>query len=134
MRRLEAQQDEQKRTQLARSQWVFPKNPQRHSEQELARLEQMDWQHPLTVRACQMRLILQDLYQLPAVKQARKDFVRWRAWVKTAAAKAGHQLLQPMLKIAEMVERHGEGILGDWKAGLTTAYLEGLNSRFSATK
>lgn len=134
MRRLEAHQDEQKRAQLAHSQWIFRKNPQRHTEQELARLEQMDWKHLLTVTAYQMRLILQDLYQLPTVKQARKDFVRWCAWVKTTAAKAGHELLQPMVKIAEMVERHLEGILGHWKAGLTTVYLEGLNSLFSATK
>jgi transposase len=35
---------------------------------------------------------------------------------------------------AEVVERHLEGILGHWKEGLTTAYLEGFNSLFSATK
>ena len=33
-----------------------------------------------------------------------------------------------------MIERHLKGILGHWKAGLTTAFLEGLNSLFSATK
>jgi len=33
-----------------------------------------------------------------------------------------------------MVERHLEGILGHWKDGLTTAFLEGLNSLFSATQ
>ena len=43
-------------------------------------------------------------------------------------------LLEPMRKAAEMVERHLEGILGHWKQGLTTAFLEGLNSLFSATK
>ena len=32
------------------------------------------------------------------------------------------------------VERHLEGILDHWKEGLTTAFLEGLNSLFSATK
>ena len=39
-----------------------------------------------------------------------------------------------MVKVAEMVERHLDGILGHWQAGLTTAFLEGLNSLFSATK
>lgn len=39
-----------------------------------------------------------------------------------------------MVRVAAMVERHIEGILGHWKEGLTTAYLEGLNSLFSATK
>jgi transposase len=33
-----------------------------------------------------------------------------------------------------MVERHLEGILAHWQQGLTTAFLEGLNSFFPATK
>jgi transposase len=39
-----------------------------------------------------------------------------------------------MAKAAAMVARHLEGILGHWQEGLTTAFLEGLNSLFSATK
>jgi transposase len=39
-----------------------------------------------------------------------------------------------MRKAADMVERHLEGILAHWRKGLTTAFLEGLNSLFSATK
>ena len=51
VRRLEVHEDEQKRQQLSKSQWIFRKNPQRRTEQELARLAQMDWQHLMTVRA-----------------------------------------------------------------------------------
>jgi transposase len=43
-------------------------------------------------------------------------------------------ILQPMVEMAGTVERHLEGILAHWKAGLTTGFLEGLNSLFSATK
>jgi transposase len=39
-----------------------------------------------------------------------------------------------MRKAAEMVERHLEGILTHWQQGLTTAFMEGLNSLFSAVK
>ena len=39
-----------------------------------------------------------------------------------------------MRKAAAMVERHLEGILGRWQQGLITAFLEGLNSLFPATK
>ena len=134
VRRLEAQSDEGKRRQLAKSQWIFRKNEENHTEKELTRLEQMDWKHLMTVTAYQMRLILQDLYELRSVKEAKKDFRIWCQWVKQTAAKKGHELLQPMVKVAEMVEGHLKGILGHWKAGLTTAYLEGLNSLFSATK
>jgi transposase len=134
VRRLETQQSQEKRRQLHKSQWIFRKNPQNHTERETARLDQMDWKHLLTATAYQMRLILQDIYDVRDVGRARRDFLKWCLWVKETAAKKGHELLQPMVKVAEMVERHLEGILGHWKDGLTTAYLEGLNSLFSATK
>jgi len=134
VRRLETHQSEEKRRQLAQSQWIFRKNPEHHTERETARLDQMGWKHLMTATAYQMRLILQDLYELRDVGQARRDFQTWCGWVKETAAQKGHELLQPMVKVAEMVERHLEGILGHWKDGLTTAYLEGLNSLFSATK
>lgn len=123
VRRLEAQADEGKRRQLAKSQWIFRKNPENHTAGEANRLEQMDWKHLMTVLAYQMRLILQDIYKLPNVKDAREQFLQWCQWVKEQAAKAGHELLAPMVRVACMVERHLEGILGHWKQGLTTAYL-----------
>jgi transposase len=39
-----------------------------------------------------------------------------------------------MLKCAGMVRRHLEGILGHWRGQLTNAFMEGLNSVFSAVK
>lgn len=135
VRRLETQQDEFKAAALAKSQWIFRKNPETHTERETERLGQMDWKHLMTVLAYQMRLILQDIYnQTPNAKQARKDLKSWCNWVKQKAEQKGHALLEPMAKVARMVERHLEGILGHWKEGLTTAFLEGLNSLFSATK
>lgn len=134
VRRLEAQASGDKGRELRKSQWIFRKNPEHHTEKETARLNQMDWKHLMTATAYQMRLILQDLYNLPDVGEARRHFLDWCRWVKETAAKNGHELLRPMVKVAEMVERHLEGILGHWKAALTTAYLEGLNSLFSATK
>ena len=134
VRRLEVQTDEDKRRQLAKSQWIFRKNPENHTGGELKRLQQMDWENLMTALAYQMRLTLQDLYRIGNVTEAKKDFRTWCQWVKTTAAKAGHELLQPMVAVAEMVERHLKGILAHWKEGLTTAFMEGLNSLFSATK
>jgi hypothetical protein len=54
--------------------------------------------------------------------------------VQAEAAELKSGLLEPMRKAADMVENHLEGILAHWKQGLTTAFLEGLNSLFSATK
>ena len=39
-----------------------------------------------------------------------------------------------MRQAAQMIERHLDGILAHWRQGLTTAFLEGLNSLFSAVK
>jgi transposase len=134
VRRLEVQQDEMKRGQLAKSQWIFRKNPQNHTDREVQRLEGMEWKHLMTVLAYQMRLILQDIYNLIDREEARRQLKAWSQWVKEKAEKKGHDLLEPMVRVAHMVERHIEGILGHWKEGLTTAFLEGLNSLFSATK
>ena len=134
VRRLEAQQDELKAQQLAKSQWIFRKNPQTHTEREVERLNQMDWKHLMTVLAYQMRLILQDIYQVPDAEQARADLKAWCHWVKQKAQEKGHELLEPMVRVARMIQRHLKGILGHWIEGLTTAFLEGLNSLFSATK
>ncbi len=43
-------------------------------------------------------------------------------------------LFGSMVKLAQMIERHLAGILAHWKRGLTNAFMEGLNSVFSATK
>jgi transposase len=134
VRRLETQQDERAGIQLTKSQWIFRKNPASHTEKEVARLQGMDWQHLMTVLAYQMRLVLQDIYKISHAQEARQQFEQWCQWVKDKAAAAGHELLEPMVRVAQMIERHLEGILGHWQAGLTTGYLEGLNSLFSATK
>jgi transposase len=50
------------------------------------------------------------------------------------AAELKHRLLEPMRQADDRVERHLEGILAHWQPGLTTAFLEELNSLFSAVK
>ena len=39
-----------------------------------------------------------------------------------------------MVKFAESVEKHLAGILSHWKHRITNAFMEGLNSVFSAVK
>lgn len=134
VRRLEARQSAEKNAALSKSQWVFRKNMENHTDEQTRRLDQMNRQHLLTVTAYQMRLAIQDIYSRSSVREARRDFAIWCQWVKQTATEKGVELLQPMVKAAEMIQRHIEGILAHWKAGLTTAFLEGLNSLFSATK
>ena len=39
-----------------------------------------------------------------------------------------------MVKAADMLWKYLAGLLAHWKQGLTNAFMEGLNSVFSATK
>ena len=81
-----------------------------------------------------MRLERQRAYAATTVEQARNRFESWSRWVRAEAEALTSGLLEPMRKAAAMVERHLEGILAHWQQGLTTAFMEGLNSLFSAVK
>ena len=118
---------------LAKARWLFRKNPENWTDKEGARWEELAGENLVTGLAYQMRLVFQGIYRLGSAKLAREKFQSWCDWVEQAGSQAG-QVLEPMRKAAAMVREHLEGILGHWKEGLTTAFLEGLNSLFSATK
>lgn len=130
VRRLEAQSQQS----LAKTQWIWRKNPDHWTEKESRRWEQLDRQNLATGLAYQMRLVLQDIYQEEKPSRARQRFQDWCQWIRDKAAQGASVLMAPMVKVANMVENHLEGILAHWKKELTTAFLEGLNSLFSATK
>lgn len=134
VRRQEARQDAVAREHLEKSCWLWRKNPENWTEREEQRWEQLKDKPLVTGLAYAMRLELQKAYASLSERVARSRFVKWCQWVRTEAEASASDLLEPMRKAAEMVERHLEGILGHWKEGLTTAFLEGLNSLFSATK
>jgi transposase len=134
VRRAEARQDAKAREQLERTSWLWRKNPENWTAKESDRWVQLKDKPLITGLAYSMRLELQKAYAAGTVRQARNRFEDWYQWVQTEAEALPSGLLDPMRKAAAMVERHLEGILAHWQAGLTTAFLEGLNSLFSATK
>lgn len=134
VRRLEAQSSGTARNWLNRTQWIWRKNPENWTEKEALRTVELEKQHLRTATAYQMRLVLQGIYQRTREGSARSEFKRWCQWVRRECGKKGREALEPMLKAAQMIENHLEGILAHWKEGLTTAFMEGLNSLFSATK
>ena len=119
---------------LHQSQWPWRKNPENLTEQEQERMAKIEDKNLRTAKAYQMRLVLQDIYQSEHVGTARRRFKVWCRWVRWAARFCKPNLLASMVKIAQMVENHLEGILAHWKWGVTNAFMEGLNSVFSATK
>jgi transposase len=81
-----------------------------------------------------MRLVLQDIYHSANATTARRRFKVWLRWVRWVARFYKANLFASMTKLAQMIETHLAGILAHWKGGLTNAFMEGLNSVFSATK
>lgn len=134
VRRKEAKQDAQARAELEKTSWLWRKNPESWSERDSERWSLLKDKPLVTGLAYAMRLELQKAYTAGTAGQARKSFESWCRWVRTEAEALSSGLLEPVRKVADMVERHLEGILGHWQEGLTTAFLEGLNSLFSATK
>jgi transposase len=87
----------------------------------------------VTGMAYKMRLVLQGIYERTDAEDARKLFRKWCTWVHAMRGQTGERL-EPMVRTAWMIEGHLEGILAHWTRGLTTSFLEGLNSLFSALK
>jgi transposase len=134
VRRKEVRTDATAREQLEKTCWLWRKNPAGWTEKESRRWEQLKDKPLVTGLAYSMRLELQKTYASGSAALARSRFKNWCAWVRAEAEAMTSGLLEPMLQAAKMVERHLEGILGHWTRELTTAFLEGLNSLFSATK
>ncbi len=120
---------------LRQTTFIWRKNPENLTEPQQAQLAKIKNKNLATAKAYQMRLVLQDCYRCPTMSEARHRFKVWIRWVRWVAhvARQG-RLLTPMLKLAQMVATHLPGILAHWKSGLTNAFMEGLNSVFSATK
>ena len=119
---------------LHKSQWLWRKNPENLTDKEQARLVKIQDKNLCTAKAYQMRLVLQDIYRSADAATARHRFKVWCRWVRWAARFYKFNLFASMVKVAQMVENHLAGILAHWKWGVTNAFMEGLNSVFSATK
>jgi transposase len=119
---------------LRDSQWLWRKNPENLTGRQRMRLAKIDHKNYATAKAYQMRLALQDIYRSADAATAQQRFRIWCRWVRWVARFYQHYLLGSMIKLAQMVERHLKGILTHWKWGVTNAFMEGLNSVFSATK
>lgn len=133
-RRQESRQERSARSLLKGTQWLWRKNPDNLSEEEIAEINGLKKRNLATSQAYQMRLNLQDIYRIPQEEKARRRLRAWCRWVKRVADLHPTLLFGKMRKAAAMIENHFEGILAHWRSRTTNAFLEGLNSVFSAVK
>jgi transposase len=123
-----------KRNALKETRWVWLKNPENLTHQQKTARQRLEKENLVTAKAYQMRLTLQDIYQLPHVSLAKKKLLAWCRWVRRVAKQQVSLMFAPMLACAKMIESHLQGILSHWTRRTTNAYLEALNSVFSAVK
>ena len=119
---------------LQKSQWLWRKNPENLTEKEQERMAKIKDKNLGTAKAYQMRLVLQDIYRSADATTARHRFKVWCRWVRWVARFYKASIFGSMVKLASMIQNHLAGILAHWKWGVTNAFMEGLNSVFSATK
>jgi transposase len=120
--------------QLHKTSWIWRKNPKNLTAKEQVRLQRIDQTALVTAKAYQMRLALQEIYTLKYRSQAKRRLASWCKWVRREAAKTKWFLLGAILKVVQMIEKHLDGILAYWKFRITNAFMEGLNSVFSAVR
>ena len=125
---------ERARQDLQNTLWLWRKNPQSLTENERVRMENLRSKHLWTAKAYQMRLALQEIYTEPHSGKAGEAFLNWCHWVRDVGQVAPSAIFRSMVRAAKTIFRHLEGIMAHWQHRLTNAYMEGLNSVFSATK
>ncbi len=119
VRKAESRADAGKRDRLERARWMWLKNRVNWTEKEAQKWESMALERCVTGMAYQMRLVLQGIYERKDAEEARKLFRNWCAWVHAMRGQTG-ELLEPMARVARMIEGFFEVILGQWTQGLTT--------------
>ena len=119
---------------LKLTRWIWLKNPENLTEKQADRLKRIDQENLITAQAYQMRLCLQDIYQLPRVERAQSRLLAWCRWVRQKAKHARYDLLSIMVKVAKCIEKHLAGILKHWEHRITNAYMEGINNMFQMVK
>jgi transposase len=119
---------------LKGARWILLKNPANHTPKQAASYAGLLKSNLASVKAHQMRLILQEIYIIADAKVARRKLRAWCRWVRWVAGKHLQPLFAAMVKSAAMIERHLEGVMAHWIHRTTNAFMEGLNSVFSAVK
>lgn len=135
VRRREAREGEDAaKAALKGSMYLFRKNPENLTEAQAEAMNELDLKNLATGQAYQVRLELSDIYRQARTPQ--KARYRLEAWVNWAGAKCERWggLLAPLARAVKTIAKNLEGILAHWEEELSTAFMEGLNSVFSAVK
>ncbi|NQT58449.1 MAG: ISL3 family transposase [Bacteroidetes bacterium] len=107
---------------LKHTRYVWLKNPGNLTGNQQVLYEKLSKTNLRTVKAYQMRLVVQDIYMhCPDRESASSAFDELCSWIM-------HSNVWEMKKIAKMIRRNKEAILNYFDLRITNAVLEGINS------
>lgn len=135
MRRRESREgDEAAKSSLKGTMHLFRKNRENLTEKQAGEMEKLDLKNLATGQAYLVRLELSDIYR--SARTGEKARYWLEAWLNWAEAKCERweELLAPLARAVKTIRGNLEGIVAHWEAELSTAFMEGLNSVFSAVK
>ena len=112
---------------LKRTRYFWLKNPEKLTREEQAKIGNLRRRNLKTSRAYQMKLTFQELFDEPDRDSGEAFLRRWYFW-------ATHSRLGPMIKAAQTIKAHWDGVLNWFESRLTTGLLEGINSLLQAAK
>jgi len=118
---------------LKESMWLFRNNPENLNADQSAHLDELKQANLITAKAYQMRLNLQEIYNLNSLECFKRKLNEWCDWVQSYGKSKGY-LFKPMVAAAKSILSHFEGIISFASSRITNAFMEGLNSVFSAVK
>jgi len=108
---------------LTRTKYLFLKNPMNLTEKEKTRLDElMGYQHLETVQSYGMLLEFKKIFDYKKPSYAAKFFKRWYKKVMKSN-------IPEMIKAANTILYHIDGILLHIKTNLTNGKIEGMNSK-----
>jgi len=112
---------------LKKTRYVWLKNPSNLTARHAEMLEALRNANLKTAEAYRMRVTLQDFYEQANPGAARLFLQEWIAMVLASG-------IEPMVKVAQTLQAHTEGVLRWFRSGLSNGFLEGLNSLVKAAK
>ena len=106
---------------LKNSKYLWLKNEENLNEKQSERFLNLKNQKLKTVRAYNIKLSLQDFWDLHNRKEAEQCLKKWYFW-------ATHSRLTPITDAANTVKNHWNGILNYFDSKITNGIMEGINS------
>jgi transposase len=121
-------EEQKKHPELARSRYVWLKNPQNLTKKQADKLDSLTLKklNLKTSRAYHIKLNFQEIFN-QSYDVAERLLKKWFFW-------ATHSRLKPVIDAAYTIKRHWNGVLQWFKSQITNGILEGINSLIQAAK